>query len=401
MRPLMVRAVVLTALLTNPIILLFYLLTWLSLPSELAAVGYMQLADPSVLGGQRFETLARTLLGRSGVRGRRSNVQTQAIAFVLLATAFALQLPKVEGQNFYYLHPLVAWLFSAVTQFAGVLFYLAVALAFFAAPTPNSQVSLRSTRTSELELDRDPYREIGGFVAGIARVLEVQPAVLRVLFVFLNIMTFGVVGIIYLLVIWLLKKQGRVRTPEDIERTAADTEAPANQSFPTWIRILLGSLFLLLALTRLLTEVRLFFFNEPFFQGIVLCTVGLIGVAMTLTTRRHGSATNLWLIAGCAIMLFGVYELSTTLFHVQLALTGRFMIAYLGIGLAFLYFGLVAVEGVARRIAIGLATMLFLAALFILLSVAPARFLLALVEFYDFFYPILFAGFGLWLVIEQ
>jgi phage shock protein PspC (stress-responsive transcriptional regulator) len=396
-----VRAVVIGAMLTTPIVLLFYLLAWLAIPDEAGAVSYLQLSAAGGAPAERFALLTHEALERLGVKADRSPRQRQTIAFMLLAIAFALQLPNVEGPRLYYLHPLLATLYAVVTRFGGVFFYLSVAVALFASRRgESSPLELRLPSREHVLLDAGPHREIGGLLSGVASVIRTQPVVLRVLFVFLNIMTFGIAGLIYLVVVWMLKREGRVQPADELEHAPRREETePALLRAPA--RAALGSIFVLLALTRLVTELRLFFFNEPFLQGIALIVAGSVAVWSVLTHGGKSSREYLWLLVACAVVLTGVYELSTTLFRVQLSLPERFAVTYSIVALGFLYFALVTLRGNAQRVAFAIVGLLFLAAALVELNVAPSRFLLALVEFYGFFYPVIFAGFGLWLILEK
>lgn len=396
-----VRAVIVGAMLTTPVVLLFYLLAWLAIPDESGTVAYLQLATPNGTAPERFAALAHEALERVGVRAESTARARQTIAFLLLALAFALQLPNVEGQNFYYLHPILAAIYAVVSRFGGVFFYLSVAVAVFASSTgERAAVELRLPSRDRVLLDAGPHREIGGLLSGVASVIRTQPVVLRMLFVFLNIMTFGIAGLIYLVVVWLLKREGRVQPATELAHPAPNEERePILLGSPA--RVTLGSLFVLLALTRLVTELRLFFFNEPFLQGVALILAGALAVWSVLSRGGRSSRENLWLVVACAVLLTGIYELSTTLFRVQLSLSERFVVTYSIVALGFLYFALVTLKGKAQRVAFAIVGLLLLAAVFVELNIAPSRFLLALVDFYGFFYPVLFAGFGLWVIMEK
>ncbi len=89
------------------------------------------------------------------------------------------------------------------------------------------------------------------------------------------------------------------------------------------------------------------------------------------------------------------------IFSVQLPFGARFEVAYWLAGIAILYYALVALKDAARSVAIALVALLFVLAALVQMDIINTRYLLALAEFYDFFFPILFAGSGLWLLLER
>jgi hypothetical protein len=158
-------------------------------------------------------------------------------------------------------------------------------------------------------------------------------------------------------------------------------------------------LFVALALLRLSTEFRLFFFNEPFFQGLAYITIGLLFAMRGLAVSK--TSAGVWLIGGAAVLLLGVESFCAAVFRVQLTLPARFEMTYLIAGLSLVYYAVIELAGHRRRAAMVLALIIACAALTIEAHIIPVRFLTALVQFYDFFYPLIFGGLGLWLVMER
>jgi phage shock protein PspC (stress-responsive transcriptional regulator) len=320
------------------------------------------------------------------------------MAFCMLVLAFAFQIPRLEGASFYTNHPITSSLFSNVSRHATAFFYVAVAFTFLAMDRiRTAPVDLRIARKDRVILDAGDFRSIIGLVSGLGRVTGLDPAYIRVAFVLLNVLTFGLVGLIYLLYYVWLRRSGR----KEYEHSTTIEEPKFIRPLGAVVRITLGFLFLLLALIRVSTEFRLFFFNEPFFQGIVLILVGCIFTASALRSHQRAGFERLWLLGGAVVLLNGIYELTTAVFQVQLPFAGRFELIYLVGGLSVAYYSLVSLNGQRQRAGFGLAALFFLAALMVQASLAPTHLMLALVQFYDFFFPVIFAGFGLWLVLES
>ena len=407
----LVRFLFVTAFLASPIVLLVYLFLAISMPAEAAVLSELRLPDTSDTSTprERFERLSSILLRRTAMKGTRHPMPPQFLALLLLLLGFALELPRVEGMDFYYMHPILSGMYGTIMQYGAALFYLTVAFTFFVSEYAEAApIQLRFPRSEVLLLDSGETKSIGGLASGISRMIDIDPAYVRVLLIFLNILTFGIVGILYLVAFWILRR----KTPHPASPRAGGEEkfqnfSPLLQqgkrlgegSGGNAIRIIVGFLFLFLAVIRISTELRLFFFNEPFFRGTVLIIAGIIFAARGL--KSNSDNNRLWLIAGPAILFLGVFDFSTAIFRVQLPLAGRFEVAYLIAGLSLLYFTVVSFLGKPQRIGLALTATILLAALLIQVHVTPARFLVALVQFYDFFFPVIFAGLGLWLVMER
>jgi phage shock protein PspC (stress-responsive transcriptional regulator) len=402
----LLRVVFIMAVLAAPISLLIYLLLWVSIPGETMVLGDIRLhAEGSETPAAHFDRFTHVLLHRTGITSEKRAIGPQVFAFVLLAAAFVFEMPRLEGANFYYAHPALSSLYSTILRHAPAAFYLTVSFAFLAVdrllPAP---VVLLARPSQELALEEGETKVLGGLMGGLGRATGVEPAILRVIFVLLNVLTFGAAGLFYLLLVWALRKEKRTVNSTPLEGGAIEKRGdvePREGRLPTAMRVVVGFLFLVLALIRIATEFRIFFFNEPFFRGFVLLIVGLL---FSLQAVRHGARSSiekLWLLFGATVMLMGIYDLATAMFQVQLSFSDRFESIYVLGGLAFLYFSLVSLGRPRQKYGLAIAAMFFIAAGLVQFNVVPARFLLAMVQFYDFFFPVILAGFGLWLVMER
>src|SRR5205814_1354430 len=165
------------------------------------------------------------------------------------------------------------------------------------------------------------------------------------------------------------------------------------QNFSATTRWVLASLFFLLAFIRLATEFRLFFFNEPFVSGLLFIVLGLTFSIKSLMIDMKMERGKFWLLVGPIILMFGIYNLSLAVFHVQLPFASRFQLIYAITGLAFLYYSLVVLNKKEGRAGIAIGFILILFALLLEVHVLPVHFLLVVTQFFDFFYPLLFAVF--------
>ncbi|MDP4199959.1 MAG: PspC domain-containing protein [Bacteroidota bacterium] len=382
---LLVRAIFIVSFIVNPVILLMYLLLSLSIPSERSVISEMRLRDREERASG-FSHLSTFLLDRASIRSGNKVVRQRYVTALLLIAMVVFQIPRLEGDTFHQLHPMVDSIAASLSRVSGVLLYLLSAAAFLLYHrTHLSPVVLRNGITDRLAVQRGEMREIGGLAAGIARVIRVDVAWIRVFLLLLNILTLGFLGALYFVIVWLLRRTGQTQNELSVDRDEYES-TDRNQTgdkFP----IIASGLLLSLAIIRLSTELRLFYFNESLLQGIIHCVLGI------LFTRRRG---GLWQIIGAALLLLGVYDLCSAIFHVQPGVAGRWQVAYLVAALTIIYFALVALRGQAILIAMSLAGAAFLALLFVSLQITSEDFLLALVRFYDFFYPLIFAGLGLW-----
>ena len=84
----------------------------------------------------------------------------------------------------------------------------------------------------------------------------------------------------------------------------------------------------------------------------------------------------------------------------QLSPVERFEVICLIVFLTVAYYSRVVLRGKPRRAGLLLGATSLIAAVIIGAGVAPSHYLTALVQFYDFFYPVIFLGLGLWLTME-
>lgn len=387
------RALFVVAAMVSPIVLLVYLFLALSIPTERAVVSLLSfMPDDDVSGFARFSMFTSILLHR--VRGRAPSSRRRAVAFALLMLTLLLELPRIGGQTDYQLHPIAEALGMLVSRYSSVVFYLLAAVVAIASfPRAKNRIILQQERAEELRLTSGPQRTLSGLAGGLSRITGIDAAWLRAGLLWLNFLTVGIAGAIYLVTAYALRRAGRLQADDDLP-VGEREDATAPSSF----RLQAGALLVILAAIRLSTELRLFFFNEPFVRGLVLVALGMLFSrrAFTLSMGR-----SIMLLAGAAIAFRGFYDLSIGSFHVQLSFGERWEVAYVIATLAVVYYALVALRGYALRVAMAIAGMGLLAVLLIATGITSERFLLALTSFYAFFFPLLFAALGLWVAMEE
>jgi phage shock protein PspC (stress-responsive transcriptional regulator) len=259
---------------------------------------------------------------------------------------------------------------------------------------------LHSPGTPTLQLLQGVRRSIGGLAAGLAQLIRVDAAYIRVFFILLNILTFGAFGVLYVVAVVLLRRKGFAGDTDSSYSPIPSDRATEYDigSVPASFRWMIGLLFLLLALIRTMTEFRIFFFNEALFHGIILSVMGMLLAWRGL--KNPANQHSLLVLAGASVLFLGIEDLTTALFRVQLSSIGGFEVAFVIAALSITYFCLVLLRGLGERISLVFAALCLVAAGMMMMGVIPARFLLALVQFYDFFYPVIFIGFGLWLALD-
>lgn len=388
----------------SPIIVLLYLLLAIAMPDEenIASLLRLSTSETDSLPRERFERFSKRLLDQLVNAHSTHAAPTTVLAIALLFFAAILELPRAEGDSFYLLHPFLTSLYSDVSRFGVALYDLALA-ALFAFGTRHRafEVVLETHPRARFTLDRGPAKMIGGVASGFSRVIGLDAAYVRVILILLNVLTLGLVGAGYLLV-WYLERSKAIRnlTEEAAEDAwAKDALGVSNRrEMNPGFRAPITLLLLLLAAIHLATEFRFFFFNEPFMQGIVM---GLIGIGLVwhglAYSRRQGS---LWLLAGASFFFAGVYFLASAVGNIQITSVERFEIAEIIGTISLAYTGLVALQNNARTMMLWLALVVACSAMMIILHVLPPSYLAAIVRFYDFFYPIIFAGLGLWIAFE-
>jgi phage shock protein PspC (stress-responsive transcriptional regulator) len=393
----LVRAIFIAAFLATPFAILLYLLLSLSIPSEMSVAGKLRQfpVDMTLSSRERFENFSQLLVNRLLQKRATSWIPAHLLAIWLLILAALLELPRMENTILYLAHPMVPTFLHNLSLLGTSLFFACVAFLLLfqkkrTAPIPILELPKQDT----FYCNRGAGKMIGGVVSGIAEVLEIDPAYLRVLLIILNFLTMGLAGAIYLLV-WYLH-----RNKEDVA-VISDTELPPRQpdQLSPMFRIGIALLFLLLAGIHLSTEFRFFFFNESFLEGMALSFVGIAFVWHSLATLR--SREQLWMVGGSAIFLLGIYQGITNIAHLQISTAKEFEIAEIILALSMVYLGFVVLRGYARSLTFGIAGAFALSSLLIAVGIIPTIYLTELIRFYSFFYPIIFAGFGLWIIFEK
>ncbi|HEY3875661.1 MAG TPA: PspC domain-containing protein, partial [Candidatus Kapabacteria bacterium] len=157
----LVRVAWIAAFLVSPYAALAYLALAVSMPSEyrFASGLHVRETDTSVTGRSRFNASAKVLTGRL-LHGRSASSNTAGI-LLLLFGAF-LELPNIEGVNFYAFHPIVTGISVTVGAIATPFFYLSLALLLWLLPQKrHSPVAMILPRRSAFALERNEIKMIG------------------------------------------------------------------------------------------------------------------------------------------------------------------------------------------------------------------------------------------------
>lgn len=390
----LLRLVFIAFVLTSNQAILLYLLLWLALPGERRVFASLSIRDEIPSGRAGFEHVVDRLLDRLKPQ-ERSRAISALLAFVLLFAAVLMQLSNLDRSGFAVEHPFLSTLLGTGERYGGILTYASLCLLFTVpaarhAATPRFQLP----STALLQLDRSPSRMLFGLMSGLARTLQLDPFVLRAIAVLLIPMTLGGVVVLYLVMVIMLE-----RRTEDYRRTHVDREGdvflPRNQRW-----VVVASLFVLFVV-RTASEFRWFFFNEPYVRGIVFIVLGMTLFLWGIRHWRTHLTMRVWLLVGPALVFFGIYEFSTAVFYVQLPFAARFQLGYLIAGTAFVYYAIVALRGRRVLYAVGLGVFFYFLVLVTQFNLIPSNGLLLLIQFYEFFYPVIFAGAGLWVVMEK
>ncbi|HET6400939.1 MAG TPA: PspC domain-containing protein [Candidatus Kapabacteria bacterium] len=405
----LVRVFFIVTVLVSPIIVLLYLLLAISMPDEENIASLLRMVQPEseLPPRERFERFSKRLLQRL-VHPRSAHVvPATVLAVALLFFAAILELPRAEGDSFYWLHPFLTTLYTSVSRFGAELYYLVAAALFLFGwkRREANDIVFQMRPRSRFALDASPAKMIGGVASGLSRVIGLDAAYIRVILIILNFLTLGLVGAGYLLV-WFLERSKINRTIEADEADSVPTAAAGSETVPriyrsmarASFRVAIAILLLLLAAIHLATEFRIFFFNEPFAQGIVM---GLIGIGMVWYGLDHRTGTPMWLLAGASIFFAGIYFFASAIGNIQIASVERFEIVEMIGAISLAYAGVVALRAQARTLMLWLALIVAISVAMIIFHILPLSYLTALVRFYDFFYPIIFAGLGLWIAFER
>ncbi len=233
-------------------------------------------------------------------------------------------------------------------------------------------------------------------MSGFARVTNMDPLILRVLAMLVSMLTFGVGAVLYVVVVILLDRRSKEIHPAHVH----DLTAMAPKFSHKLLRGI-GVIFFLLAVTKFANAYRLFFFNEPYVHGVLHGVLGIMIFAWAFRRWDQVSAARLWMLLAPAVIFWAIYELTTALFYVQLPFVARFQVGYLIAGTVFIYYSLVALRGRPILYGISIGIFFYIMVMLIQFNVIPSNLLLLFVQFFEFFYPIIFAGAGLWVVMEK
>ena len=381
----LVRTVAIVAFFAAPFVLLLYLLLAISIPSERGSASSLYFRASS-LGAQGFAGSATLLLDRTAARLRTTSSRQRTIVPLLFLFTLLFGLPKLEGTMFYQLHPLMDTLYTAINRLASVLLYFLVGLMFLLrANASRRPVVLKVVSSESFALEATEFKSIGGIAMGISRATHIDVSIVRVILLLLNFLTIGIIGALYFLVVWILR--GRMYGGENNTIDTADVPEE-----PSMFNSAMAAIFILLAIVRVATEFRWFFFNEPFVRGLLLCIAGVV-----LSKR----ALSLAILAGAVLLFLGVHDISVASFHVQPTASSRWIINYIILALAISYYALIALKNNARLVGFAFAAVPVVAALVISTHIVSEPFLLALGRFYDFFSPLIFSALALWVAMES
>lgn len=391
------RAAFIAAFFASPFAILAYLLLTLSMPSEITVAGTLRLApsDRSRSPRDRFEHLSQLLVDRLLEQSPSRLLPGYLLSIWLLLFAVLLELPRMGSGGAYVAHSYAGTLISNLSFYGTPLFYLSIAaLLLFDWKRSEHTIALEVPTRKKFTCEQGPSKMIGGVAVGISEVLGLEPAYIRILLILLNILTMGLAGAAYLMMWYLYRRKNEA----DIELVAIDDSYSPERSLRIF-RICLGVLFILLAGAHSVTRSRLFFFNEAILQGSMMCLTGIALVWSGLRTNRK--QVKLWVVGGAFVFFSGVYELVTTIAHLHIANVESFEVAEILIALSLIYFALVSLQGYARWLGLGLAGVFTLSTTLISTHFIPSIYLAELLRFYDFFYPLIFAGLGIWTLFDR
>jgi phage shock protein PspC (stress-responsive transcriptional regulator) len=393
----LVRAVFVTAFITAPITVLLYLLFSLSTPSEARVASKLRLLPTEVALSprERFERTSNALSKRLLGTRTSSWFPSHTFPIWLLVVAAILEFPHIGSFAPALAHPMLTSFTNGTSLLGTSLFYLSLALLFlFQKNNPAAMPSFNIPNHYRFSIARGPEKIIGGVVVGLSQILEIDPAYLRVLLIVVNFFTIGLAGAVYLLVWYLHRESDTIVVVADTEDLPISRVTP-KRSF----RIGVAMLFILLASIHLLNAYRLFFFNESLVQGAAMALVGMVLVWHGIGAFR--ARDPLWLLGGASVFFIGVYTCVTNVAHLQIPIAKEMEIAEIIVALSMVYLGFVAFRGYARSVAFVLASVFATSSLLITVGFIPTSYLMELVRFYGFFYPLIFGGLGLWIAFEK
>jgi phage shock protein PspC (stress-responsive transcriptional regulator) len=382
--------------LSSPYGILLYALLWLGMPGERRVLPQLEMSAQFTRDAAGFDTMARQLLDRfKAADGLK--VLSAMLAFIMLFYAVVMQLSHIHEAAFHAEHPVLSWAMTTIDTMGGVLAYLSLGLLFvFTDVDRKPFVSFWQQPRPRLELDATSSRVIFGLMSGLSRVTNIDPIILRVLAILVSMLTFGVGAVLYVVTVILLDRRSKEIHPAHVHDLTA--KAP---KFSHKLLRGIGLIFFILAVTKFANAYRLFFFNEPYVHGLLHGILGVMIFAWAFRRWDQYSGARLWMLLSPALIFWAIYEISTALFYVQLPFVARFQVGYLIAGTVFIYYSLVALRGRPILYGISIGIFFFLLAILIQFNVIPSSLLLLFVQFFEFFYPVIFAGAGLWVVMEK
>jgi phage shock protein PspC (stress-responsive transcriptional regulator) len=393
----LVRAVFVTAFIAAPITVFLYLLFSLSTPSEISVAGKLRLLPIEQIRSprERFEQTSYVLSERLLEIRTSQWLPAHTLPIWLLVFAAILEFPRIENIAPTLSHPMLASFLNGASLWGTPLFYISMTLLFlFQKEHPDPTPAFIIPHQYRFSVNRGDKKIIGGVISGLSRILGIDPAYLRMLFIIVNIFTMGLAGAVYLLVWYLHRESENIVVVSDREDPSIPHVAP-KRSF----RISLAMLFILLASIHVLNAYRIFFFNESLFQGAAMALVGMVLVWHGIGTFR--TRDPLWLLGGASIFFIGVYLCVMNVAHLQIPLAKDLEVVEIILALTMVYLGFIAFRGYARSVAFVIASVFALSSLLIAAGFIPTIYLMELVRFYGFFYPLIFGGLGLWIAFEK
>jgi len=400
----MVRIVCLAAMSASEFSIALYVLLWLSIPTDRGVIKQMRLPNGDErASGSHFSQFIRKAFDQLGLRKDSQRlVSALPIGLVILLFAVSLQFTILIGTDPFRTAPIISVLAGTLGRLASAMFYASFGiLLLIPSRSKTEPLILTQERERSLKLDTSERRALFGLISGIGSELGIEASLLRALAMLANIFTLGGAGAVYLGVALYLKRKKRQTQGDVVDEMSTGKPMSSSFSFSPAASRTIGLLLILIAVVRLATEYRFFFFNEGFAAGLLLCTIGAIVIGVTLKSVSTSSRARMLLLASTSIFLYGLYQISTVLFYVQLPFVARFELTFAIASLSFIYFGITAVEGKATKLAITIGLLLLLAVLGFQANLLSSRFALAIVQFYLFFYPILYATAGLWLILAS
>ncbi len=388
-----IRCFLVAALIVSPLTALWYLLFAVSIPPESKILSQLkfQPKDSSRNPGTRFEQFA-TILSNRFVKNKSGRPNSIAIALLLFAGL--LELPQIEGVNFYASHPYLSIIVSSISGFGQPLFYFSLATVLLLVSRGKvSPTGYYLPRKYSFSLDHTSQKMIGGIVSGAAPVLGIDPAYLRAAIILLNFLTLGLAGAAYLAVWYFVRRKSLEPTPTpDAEPIMTHSD---HLTFRLWAAI---SLFLLGEIS-ISSHYRLYFFNISLIHSLVLIGSGFLIVWIFL--RKQETGNEIWTLSGAVVFLSGIYLLAINVAHIQFTIPAYLEIAEIILALSFGYLAITSLVNYARTLGFIFALAFLVSAVLISINIVPPRYLSELVRFYTFFYPVIFAGIGLWVAFEK